>query len=332
MAHDGSGNPALPHLSCPNCGAGFDWHARFSQVVVCESCSSAIVVDREAVKVAGQMSVLAQTPGPLWVGATGKIGRRKFHVMGRVRYGYEGGYWDEWYLAEPDGRTFWIGEDENEFTITHLSEREMPDSFWERAQPGARLSYGEHSYLVQERDEAVCEGGEGQLPFLVLPGERTPFVELVAPGGQFITVERDEGTDRPADFRSTVTFSEPGEDPVTALIRMNHPGSYPPGLWGQLSGQTYKFSQAHWNPENLRQTTLQVLHDPGWLLKWIGSVMVCAGITVMFYLVPRKRTQEDFREGNPDDRTSTRAASVKPGEKGSAQGALASAGSASLEE
>jgi hypothetical protein len=230
MANDGSENPALPHLSCPNCGAGFDWHARFSQLVVCESCDSAIVVDKEAVKIAGKMSALAQTPGPFWVGATGKIGRRRFHVLGRVRYGYEGGYWDEWYLAEPDGRTFWIGEDENEFTITHLSEREMPPSFWERAQPGARLSYGEHSYLVQERDEAVCEGGEGQLPFVVVSGERFEYAELVAPGGQFITVERDEGTDR--------VFKGGHLDVGQVKLDMQKPGdSAPAGFSQQQEGR-----------------------------------------------------------------------------------------------
>ncbi len=101
-------------------------------------------------------------------------------------------------------------------------------------------------------------------------------------------VPRDEGTDRPADFRSTVRFDEASSGrSVEALVRMNHPASFPPGVWGQLSGQTYKFSQAEWNPQNLRETTLQVLHDPGWLPKWVGSVMICLGIGVMFYLTPR---------------------------------------------
>jgi hypothetical protein len=38
----------------------------------------------------------------------------------------------------------------------------------------------------------------------------------------------------------------------------------------------------------LNQTTLQVLHDPGWLLKWTGSLGVCLGIVTMFYISPRK--------------------------------------------
>ncbi len=100
-------------------------------------------------------------------------------------------------------------------------------------------------------------------------------------------VPRLPGSDRPANFISTVRFEDAlrGVNQV-ATIRMNHPASFPPGVWGQISGRTLKFSQASWNPQNLDETTLQVLYDPGWLLKWVGSVMICVGIAIMFYFKP----------------------------------------------
>ena len=49
---------------------------------------------------------------------------------------------------------------------------------------------------------------------------------------------------------------------------------------------------ASWNPENLDQSTIQILRDPGWLLKWIGSLPVVVGFFIMFYLQPyRKQTE-----------------------------------------
>ena len=45
-------------------------------------------------------------------------------------------------------------------------------------------------------------------------------------------------------------------------------------------------SQASWNPENLNQSSVQILRDPGWLFKWIGSLVICAGIFTLFYLRP----------------------------------------------
>lgn len=104
-------------------------------------------------------------------------------------------------------------------------------------------------------------------------------------------VPRDEGTDQPANFISTVRFHDPetGDELLTTL-EMNHPASYPSEWWRGWTGFRYKFSQASWDPDNLDQSTLQVLYDPGWFFKWVGSVLICIGITIMFYFKPREKS------------------------------------------
>ena len=73
---------------------------------------------------------------------------------------------------------------------------------------------------------------------------------------------------------------------------MNHPFSYPSGWLRTWTGLTYKISQASWNPDNLQQSSVQILRDPGWLLKWIGSLLVVVSVFMMFYLQPyRKQTE-----------------------------------------
>lgn len=96
-------------------------------------------------------------------------------------------------------------------------------------------------------------------------------------------VPREEGSDAPVDFQATVRF----EDPKTGATRtetahMNSPATFPGGFWRSALGRNYKFSQASWNPQDLRETTLQVLYDPGWPCKWIGSLLICMGILLMF--------------------------------------------------
>jgi hypothetical protein len=46
---------------------------------------------------------------------------------------------------------------------------------------------------------------------------------------------------------------------------------------------------------------VQILRDPGWLLKWIGSLLVVIGVFMMFYLQPyRKQTEgEPITPSNP---------------------------------
>ncbi|MEX1119691.1 MAG: hypothetical protein WEB60_12955 [Terrimicrobiaceae bacterium] len=101
-------------------------------------------------------------------------------------------------------------------------------------------------------------------------------------------VPRDEGTETPSNFLATVEFrdAKTGET-KTGVAQMNSPASFPGTLVANLTGINYKFSQAEWNPRDLDQTTLQVLYDPGWLLKWFGSLMVCVGIALQFYGKPK---------------------------------------------
>jgi hypothetical protein len=106
-------------------------------------------------------------------------------------------------------------------------------------------------------------------------------------------VPRDEGTDTPSDFISNVRFQDPATgDTARGTAHMNSPAMYPGAFWRSLLGWNYKFSQANWDPQNLNQTTLQVLYDPGWPFKWTGSIGICAGIALMFYFMPRRSAKE----------------------------------------
>ena len=87
---------------------------------------------------------------------------------------------------------------------------------------------------------------------------------------------------------------------------MNNPFSFPGEWWRTWTGLTYKMSQASWNPDNLGQSTIQILRDPGWLLKWIGSLLIVSGIFMLFYL-------KGFRR--PAASTPPPAASRSPREK-----------------
>jgi hypothetical protein len=105
-------------------------------------------------------------------------------------------------------------------------------------------------------------------------------------------VKRNEGSDSPAGFKSALRVSNSDGESAMGSCWMNHPFSYPSGWWRTWTGLTYKISQASWNPDNLEQSSVQILRDPGWLLKWIGSLLVVIGVFMMFYLQPyRKQTE-----------------------------------------
>ena len=135
------------------------------------------------------------------------------------------------------------------------------------------------------------------------PGRTSPDGIMVAYGWKTVSlpiglellnfeVKRNEGSDSPAGFKSTLRVVTADGDTATGACWMNNPFSYPGVWWRTWTGLTYKISQASWNPENLSQSSVQILRDPGWLLKWIGSLLVVIGVFMMFYLQPyRKQTE-----------------------------------------
>ncbi|MBV9617965.1 MAG: hypothetical protein JO201_02030, partial [Verrucomicrobia bacterium] len=105
-------------------------------------------------------------------------------------------------------------------------------------------------------------------------------------------VKRNEGSDSPAGFKSNLIVVNADNQATAGSCWMNHPFSYPSEWWRTWTGLTYKISQASWNPENLDQSSVQILRDPGWLLKWVGSLLIVVGVFMMFYLQPyRKQTE-----------------------------------------
>ena len=89
-------------------------------------------------------------------------------------------------------------------------------------------------------------------------------------------VERDEGSQNVAGWTSKVAFTDPvSGQQKKADVWMNHPTMF----------KGYKFSQASWNPNDLKYTVLQVKKDPLWViaLTWGGSGLTIIGIGLMFY-------------------------------------------------
>jgi len=96
-------------------------------------------------------------------------------------------------------------------------------------------------------------------------------------------VGKDPGTDRPASFSSEVEVKDGSRGrSFTKTISMNRPLKY----------QGYKFFQASYVPVQPGEPEISVLavaRDPGIHLKYLGSVVVIAGLAVMFWWKPMDR-------------------------------------------
>jgi len=82
-------------LNCPSCGATLAVQDRFTKVVICEYCGQTSVLKNRSLDPTGKKVSLADVQSEFSIGREGTLRGSNFKVLGRLRYDYEDGYWDE---------------------------------------------------------------------------------------------------------------------------------------------------------------------------------------------------------------------------------------------
>ncbi len=175
-------------LACPACGASLRIEDRFARVVICEYCGASALVTPEGLDPTGKRAQLLDAPSRFHIGAKGEARGRRFSVRGRIRYSYEDGFWDEWFLLDERGKGRWLQEDEGMYTLYEKKRitTEIPPFGTYRV--GARYPIEQLTLFVTETRKARIAGAEGELRFRLLPGDEVGFVDGNAQG-RLVSIE-----------------------------------------------------------------------------------------------------------------------------------------------
>lgn len=169
--------PEAASFQCPSCGAPLPVEHRFVRMVTCRYCDTVSELTDEGLNPAGKTAKLVPLPTQFFVGARGTLRGRPFEVLGRVRYAYDEGVWDEWYLAFEDGDAGWLEEDEGTYTLSRREKLRTPVPSFEEARVGSRFPVNDHVFFVTERVRARIQGSEGQLFYKAVPNRPVLFVD-----------------------------------------------------------------------------------------------------------------------------------------------------------
>ena len=178
-------------FNCPNCGGELRASLRFAKVVACDHCDSMVMLEDDALRLAGKQGVMADMPSLLSLLETFTYRGTKYTPIGHVRFEYAHGYWDEWWTLTPDDAV-WISVDEGDIAI------EKPITLSNEIDP-AELRLGnfvaiEHAqFMVSEEGEAVCQAVRGEIPEALAPGDRYDYWDLSGSEGAIVTIERQDG-------------------------------------------------------------------------------------------------------------------------------------------
>ena len=178
-------------LRCPGCSAPLNVKHRFVKMVTCDFCGLVSLVRETGLDPTGRKAKLAQPASLLYVDATGTLQGRRFQVMGRLRYQYESGFWDEWFLTFEDDQPGWLVEDEGEYSFYVKETLTSPVPPFESVSAGSNVTIAGRQVFVVERGKATIAGGEGQLAFTIVPGEGVKYLDGTS-GDELVSVEYAE--------------------------------------------------------------------------------------------------------------------------------------------
>lgn len=171
----------------------------------------------------GKVAEIVDSASPLKIGLRGEFRGHKFELTGRAQLRHElGGFWDEWYATFSNGWVGWLAEAQGKFYLTFyqpVPQGARVPSF-EQLQLGQAVSEisGNTPLIVTEKGVATSVAADGEIPYRLIPNERSYYADLSGQNNAFGTIDYSENP--PWVFvGQQVTLDEIGLGSAKAAVR-----------------------------------------------------------------------------------------------------------------
>lgn len=165
----------------------------------CAYCQSLVLHGTGTPEDLGKVAALPFDVSPVQLGTRFHVDGVDFLTLGRVRWHWQDGAWNEWLLEAADGTHCWLGEAMGLFMLTAERTDLAQDPLIERFAVGVEIQLGQalqvDGHLLRAADirKAQCMGSEGHLPFPTLPGTKLTNVDFRSAEGLVLSVQRVGG-------------------------------------------------------------------------------------------------------------------------------------------
>lgn len=174
---------------CPGCGAPgrFAWSSAVQ--TACPYCHSILVRTGVDIEKVGEIADLPPDASPIQIGTEGQFDSKSFQVIGRIRYVWAQGNWNEWHIAFSDGTNGWLADAQLTYAVSFLKPNLAPAIAPGDLRAGQIFTFENISYVLTTITHASYAGFEGELPFTTAGHEEMLFADLRTTAAQFATLD-----------------------------------------------------------------------------------------------------------------------------------------------
>lgn len=153
----------------------------------------------EGVRAMGKAAVLPFDVSPIQIGTRGTFDGTAFEVVGRVRWGWTAGSWNEWLVLFGDGSNGWLADAMGQFSVLRERPIDAVESQvvralarGETATIGTGADIDGETMIVSDTRQVRCIAAEGELPFAAPVGWTVHSTDLKGASDAAATVQRDD--------------------------------------------------------------------------------------------------------------------------------------------
>ena len=174
---------------CPSCGAPLRFAWSSAVQTACPYCHSILVRHDVDIERVGEVADLPPDASPIQIGTEGQFDSKNFVVVGRIRYVWAQGSWNEWHIAFSDGTNGWLADAQLTYAVSFLRPNMAPAIAPDALQAGQVFHLGDTQYVMTTITRASYAGFEGELPFTTAGHEEMVFADLRTTEAEFATLD-----------------------------------------------------------------------------------------------------------------------------------------------
>ncbi|MCP4523227.1 MAG: DUF4178 domain-containing protein [Candidatus Gracilibacteria bacterium] len=178
---------------CPSCGRPIKFEEKYTKIISCLYCNSILEFGGNELTKIGEQSEFINFPSLFQVGKTIEYKGKKIEVKGQLRYEYNGGFFDKFFVVV-QGKEMFIREDDGTVVFSQDGIFKESSLTLIDKEPGKYFTLSGKDIFIQEVGEFELVSMKGGVKNSLIPGKKYEYLDGMVDGKMYY-FEKEQGSD-----------------------------------------------------------------------------------------------------------------------------------------